>query len=257
MERTEWLLGGVSVLEPMTALTDFIITAVCLVAYVKLRRASKANGGYMPHYPHFFLTMGLCTLFAGLMSHAFAYFFVEPLLTKPQIALLDWSDKFAYHIHNMPNWLFNITSASLFELSLVDRAADLAPDISRKRWLATITAESILVLALMIFYVDYNVAAAHIAFTLYAVLVPLQLMVKKHQFGSEQKLLLIGAGVMLFSGPVMATKFQLSPWFNHNDISHILIATSMFIFYKSATITLSTGNPPTADSFVKQKLPSI
>jgi len=62
--------------------------------------------------------------------------------------------------------------------------------------------------------------------------------------------LLIGAGVMLFSGPVMATKFQLSPWFNHNDISHILIATSMFIFYKSATITLST--PPTTASFLNK-----
>ena len=251
MEKTEWLWGGVSVLEPTTALTDFIITAVCIVAYVKLRRISKANGGYMPHYPHFFLTMGLCTLFAGLMSHAFQYFFVEPILAKPQIALLDWSDKFAYHIHNMPNWLFNITSASLFELSLVDRAADLAPDISRKRWLATITAESIVTLVLLIYLVDYNVAAAHIAFTLYAVLVPLQLLVKKHQFDTEQKLLLLGAGVMLFSGPVMATKFQLSPWFNHNDISHILIATSMFIFYKSATITLST--PPTTASFSKQK----
>ena len=238
-------------MEPTTALTDFIITAVCIAAYVKLRRTSKLHGGYMPHYPYFFLTMGLCTFFAALMSHAFAYYFVEPLLVKSQIALLPWADKFAYHIHDMPNWLFNITSASLFELALVDRAADLAPDISRRRWLVVITAESILVLALLIFYIDYNVAAAHIALTLYAVLVPLQLLVRKHQFIDEQKLLLIGAGVMLFSGPVMATKFQFSPWFNHNDISHVLIAASMFIFYKSAKITLST--PPTANSVSIQK----
>ncbi|MCR5454681.1 MAG: hypothetical protein K6F33_06820 [Bacteroidales bacterium] len=241
MERTEWLLGDVSVLEPITALTDFIITAVCLVAYVKLRRTVKTNGGYLPHYPHFFLTMGLCTFFAALMSHAFPYSFVEPLLSKEQIALLPWTDKFAYHIHDMPNWLFNVTSASLFELALVDRAADIAPNISRRRWLSLITVESFVVLVLLFYFLDYNVAAAHIAFTLYVVLVPLQLMVKKYHFFTEQKLLLIGAGVMLVSGPVMATKFQISPWFNHNDISHILIATSMFIFFKSALISLQNG----------------
>lgn len=244
MERTEWLLGGLSVLEPMTALTDFIVTAVCLVAYVRLRRLVKTNDGYMPHYPYFFLTMGLCTFFAALMSHAFPYAFVEPLLSKSEISFLPWADQFAYRIHDMPNWLFNAVSASLFEVALVDRAADLAPSISRRRWISVVVAESAVALVLLFYFLDYNVAAAHIAFTLYAVLVPLQVLVRKYHFGKEQKLLLVGAGVMLFTGPVMAAKFQFSPWFNHNDISHVLIATSMFIFYKSAKITLQNGIYP-------------
>ena len=36
MELTQWILGkedGLLVLEPMTALTDFIVTAVCIPIY--------------------------------------------------------------------------------------------------------------------------------------------------------------------------------------------------------------------------------
>ncbi len=233
MELTQWTFGDVAVLEPMTAITDLIVTAVCIVSFVKLKQSSDAEGGHIPQYPYFFLTMGLCTFFAALMTHAFPYTMVN-LLDKSQVALLPWEEKFTYHLHDLPNWLLNISSASLFEWSLVDRASELVLDFPRRRWLALISAESIIVLVLLLWHLSYNVAAIHIVFTLYAVLVPLQIITMRHHSTIEQKLHLLGAGVMLFSGLVMATKFQFSPWFNHNDISHIIIAISMFLFYKSA-----------------------
>lgn len=244
MEKTEWLLGNISILEPTTAITDLIITVVCIIAFVKLKRISKANYNYLAKYPYFFLTMGLCTFFAALMTHAFPYTMVT-LLNKQQLTALPWNSLFVYHLHDLPNWVLNVVSASLFEWSLVERATDIVPSISRIKWISVITIESVIVVILLLTILSYNVAAIHIVFTLYAILTPLQFATIKHLKNTgyqtdgfrEQKLLLIGAAIMLISGPVMATKFQLSPWFNHNDISHIIIAISMFIFYKSAVIS--------------------
>jgi len=244
MEKTEWLLGDISILEPITAITDLIITVVCIIAFVKLKHISKANNNYLAQYPYFFLTMGLCTFFAALMTHAFPYTMVT-MLSKQQLASLPWNSLFAYHLHDLPNWVLNVVSASLFEWSLVERASNINPNISRKKWISIIAIESIIVATLLLIVLSYNVAAIHIVFTLYAILTPLQIGIIKHlkNIGyqlyqlKEQKLLLIGAAIMLISGPVMATKFQFSPWFNHNDISHIIIAISMYIFYKSAVIS--------------------
>lgn len=242
MERTQWILGGVTILEPMTAITDFIVTIVCVIAFLRLRRISRDNGNYLPVYPYFFLTMGLGCFLAGLMTHAFAYAFVPELLDKPQMNALPWADKMAYHLHDLPNWLFNILSVTLFMYSMVGRACDQIPSISRRNYNIVVAVESVLVTVAMLWLLTYDIATAHIGFALYVIELPLMIMVYRRFRSREAMYLISGTLLMIISVPVMAAKFQFSPWFNHNDISHCLIAITMFLFYKSAEIGLARKN---------------
>jgi len=228
------------VLEPMTAITDFIVTIVCVIAFVKLRRISIDNGNYLGIYPYFFLTMGLGCLMAGIMTHAFAYTFVPELLDKAQMQALPWSEKMAYHLHDLPNWLFNIISVTLFMFSVIARAADTIT-INRKRYNIIAAGESIAVFAALMWLLSYDIATAHIGFALYAIELPLMIWIYRYNRGMEALYLIIGTLFMIITVPVMATKFQFSPWFNHNDISHCCIAITMFLFYKSAKLGLAAG----------------
>ncbi len=245
MERTQWIIGGISILEPMTAITDFLVTAVCVIAFVKLRRISRQNGNYLSIYPYFFLTMGLGCLMAGIMTHALAYTFVPELLSKAQMQALPWADKMAYHLHDLPNWLLNITSVTLFMLSMAQRANDVLT-IRYRANLMVIWGESLAVLTLLITYLTYDIATAHIGFSLYAIELPLMLRLFRsyniREARQEAMYLISGTLLMIISVPVMAGKMQISPWFNHNDISHCLIAITMYLFYKSAEICLANRN---------------
>ena len=55
--------------------------------------------------------------------------------------------------------------------------------------------------------------------------------------------LMLGIGVGLLSALVFSFGWGLSPWFNHNDISHVILSCSALILYKGAAMILEA--PPT------------
>ncbi len=230
-------------MEPMTAFTDFIVTAVCVLAFVRLRRISIANGGYMCYYPYFFLIMGLGCFFAGLMTHAFSYTMVD-ILPKEQIKALCWADKLAYHLHDLPNWILNIASVTLFEVSMVNRISSLNPEYKRGLYMKIVMIESAIVTLLLLWLLNYAVAAAHIGFALYIIELPQMTAIYRRNQNPEARPLIIGSYVMIIAIAAMALQkilVEYSPWFNHNDISHCVIAITMYLFYKSAEIGLRDG----------------
>lgn len=221
----------------MTALTDFLVTAVCLVAFVRLRKLSIQNNGYMSYYPYFFLTMGLGCFFAALMTHAFSYTMVDQILGKDELKALCWTDKLTYHLHDLPNWLLNIVSVTLFEIAMVERISKNLPEYNKKLYLRIVIIESVTVTALLLWLLNYAVAAGHIGFALYVIELPQMLKINRNSPNKEAKPLITGSYLMIIAIAAMAFQKQLveySPWFNHNDISHCVIAATMYLFYKSA-----------------------
>lgn len=226
-------------MEPMTAITDFIVTIVCVIAFLRLRKISEENHGYMKYYPYFFLTMGLGCFFAAIMTHAIPYTMVEQMLMKEQINAMEWQDKFLYHLHDLPNWLLNILSVTLFEISMVERISKNISTYNRARYMKIAMAETAIVTILLLWKLNYAVAAAHIGFALYAIELPMMLKIYRETQSPEAKPLITGSWIMLIAIAAMAMQkilVEYSPWFNHNDISHCVIAITMYLFYQSAKI---------------------
>src|SRR5215218_10742626 len=70
MTRVQWM--GITILEPVTVLTNLLITAVCVFAFVKLRRLATPNV-IQKIMEYFFLLMGIATATGGILGHGFLY----------------------------------------------------------------------------------------------------------------------------------------------------------------------------------------
>ncbi len=62
-------LWGIQIQEPITALTDLLITAVCWYIFIKLRPLKERSRVYRL-FRSFFFMMGLATLLGGIFGHA-------------------------------------------------------------------------------------------------------------------------------------------------------------------------------------------
>ena len=233
MELTQWILGkedGLLVLEPMTALTDFIVTAVCILGIIKFSRHEKNEKRQLRVFAWFFLFMGLGTLFAGLFTHAFSDVFYPERLSTEALAALSYDEKLSYNLHNLPNWVFNVVSVTLFEVSNVIMIKKYFSKLNTGLYYAVIAVESVTVYALLLTVLKYDIAIAHIGFALYLIALPLQIVVYRKFRSEYSKFMIIGILIMLITPPVMALKFEFCKWFNFNDISHVVIAATMYCF---------------------------
>lgn len=233
MELTQWILGGndgLLVLEPMTALTDFIVTAVCILGLVKFSRHKETEKRQLRVFAWFFLFMGLGTLFAGLFTHAFSYFFYPERLSKEALSVLCYDEKLSYNLHNLPNWVFNVVSVTLFEVSNIIMTKKYLPKLNTGLYYSVIAVESLAVYVLLLTVLKYDIAIAHIGFALYLIALPLQIAVYKKHRSQYSKYMISGILIMLITPPVMALKFEFCKWFNFNDISHVVIAATMYCF---------------------------
>ncbi len=67
-------LAGFRIDEPMTTLTDLVVSAVCFYAFYKLHK-KNLPGRTQLFFRLYFLTMGIATGIGGLIGHGFLYLF--------------------------------------------------------------------------------------------------------------------------------------------------------------------------------------
>ena len=65
---------GLQINEPVTTVTDLMVSAVCFMAFFRLSKIPVKNKVHF-FLRYYFLSMGLATLTGGLIGHAFFYLF--------------------------------------------------------------------------------------------------------------------------------------------------------------------------------------
>src|SRR5689334_14000073 len=65
-------LWGILVQEPVTTVTDLLVSFVCFRSFIILQR-KKNKPVFYSTYSVFMLIMGLATLYGGIIGHAFIY----------------------------------------------------------------------------------------------------------------------------------------------------------------------------------------
>lgn len=204
---------GIRIDEPVTTFTDLIVAGVCFYAFYKLSRVKLKNSVHW-NLRYYFLTMGLATLVGGIIGHGFLYLF-----------------SFAW---KLPGWL-----TSMFSIALLERASILyAKPLLRPKignfftWLNIIELSTFVIITfstLNFFFVE-----VHSAYGLLIIVTGFNLVVYRKQKSEASKLFLIAVGVSAISALIFMNEIAISKWFNHFDISHILMSISAFIFYKGS-----------------------
>ena len=207
------VFSGIRIDEPVTTFTDLIVSAVCFYAFYHLNRTPVKNKVHW-NLKYYFLSMALATLIGGVIGHGFLYLF-----------------SFAW---KLPGWL-----TSMFSIALLERASILyaKPSINPKTgiffaWMNIIELTTFVIVTfstLNFFFVE-----VHSAYGLLIIVTSFNFVVYRKRKSEASKLFLFAVGVSAVSALIFMNEIGISKWFNHFDISHILMSISAFIFYKGS-----------------------
>ena len=202
--HTEASVGDLLLLEPVTVLTDWMITAVCFYFAFQIGR-NKKNTPFIL----FFVLQGLSTLFGGV-AHGFYY---ATGLTMHQVA-----------------WVF----AGLSILALQWSLNAQMPTVSSR-----ISLNSIALLQFSVFAVfalqpsaTFIPVAVNSAVGLVLMVLPVAIFLKVRLHYNWTVYFFRGIGVLALAGLVNASGFHPMKWFNGNDLAHVIIIAALYFFYR-------------------------
>jgi len=204
--------------EPITTITDLLFAAICFYAFFRIRRL-EYTGRVKWYFKYYFLTLGIGAMFGGILGHAFLY------RLSPSWQLV--------------SWVLSLISVALMVHALVELSKPLMKPWFT-RWVSGI---NLLVLAFALFYTIWSLAFSPVKYySIFGlVVVAGSLSYYIYQKTQERGVVVIMAavGIGCISALVFSFKWGLSPWFNHNDISHLILIFSAFGMYKGAALILS------------------
>lgn len=204
--------------EPITTVTDLFFAAICFYAFFRIRKMEYA-GRVKWYFKYYFLALGFGALFGGILGHAFLY------RLSPSWQLL--------------SWVSSLLAVALVAHAVVELSRPLVkPWFSR--WVGII---NILILALAIFFTLWTLAFLPVTcYSLFGIVV----LVGSFSYYTYHKTrkkgvgwLMVAVGVGFISALVFSFEWGLSPWFNHNDLSHVILSFSAFGMYRGASLILT------------------
>jgi len=214
-------LFNIRIDEPVTTATDLILAAICFYAYYRIRQ-QETRGKIKGYFKYYFLTLGIGTLTGGLLGHAFLY------SMSPSWKLV--------------SWIFTLISVAIISHGLIELSRPLIKPIYTR----LVTRVNILIMSMALLYTLYTLAFSAVKyytiFGMFVVVGSLSYVIYQRTGSRGVVKLMIGVGVGLISAFVFSFELGLSPWFNHNDISHIILSFSAFTVYKGAVLILDTPN---------------
>lgn len=207
--------------EPVTTATDMVLAAICFYAYFRIRN-QESTGKIKGYFKYYFLTLGIGTLAGGLLGHAFLYR-LSPI----------WK---------LVSWIFTLISVGIISHALIELAKPLIkPVLSR-----VVSRVNWLILSLALLYTLYTLAFSAVKyytiFGMFIVVGSLSFLIYQKTEGRGVAKLMVGVGVGLISAFVFSYEWGLSPWLNHNDISHLILSFSAFTLYKGAVLIIEAPN---------------
>ena len=206
--------------EPITTITDLLLAFICFYAFVRIRQ-QESNGRIKWYFKYYFLTLGLGAMFGGIFGHAFLYRLAP-----------EWK---------LVSWIFTLISVGLIAHALVEVAKPLVkPGVSK-----FIVRINLLILTFALFYTLWTLAFSPVKYyTIFGMVVVVGSLCFfiNQKTGSRGVLVLMGAvGLGIVSVLIFSYELGLSPWFNHQDISHVILSFSAYSMYKGAVLILGAN----------------
>ncbi len=213
LPETSIEIYGIRIDEPVVAFTDLIVSAVCFYAFFKLHKIKLKNNVHW-NLKYYFLSMAIATFIGGVIGHSFLY-------------LLSFAWK-------LPGWL-----TSMFSIALLERASILyaKPLINPKigNFFAKMNLIELSTFIIITFStLNFFFVEVHSAYGLLIIVTSFNVVVYRKTKSEASKLFLIAVGISSVSALIFMNEWGISKWFNHYDISHILMSISAYIFYRGS-----------------------
>ncbi len=202
-------LFGITILEPITLITDSILAGLCLLFFFKISKIAKTS--YLAkNWRGFFLWLGLSTFLAGI-GHGF--------------------------MHYTGKWLLIVAWISAGLITYFNQAASIM-QVENKKWrrllMYSILFQLLVVSLLVLFtqkfiFVTINSVVGVAGLVLFIRIRDVILFKNKHS-----KYVILAICVGFFSAVAHTMQLSVSEWFNYKDIGHVILMISALFFYKGA-----------------------
>lgn len=206
-------LLGVRVDEPVTTLTDLLVSAVCFYAFYKLKKAQRP-GRTQLYFRYYFLLMSVATFFGGLIGHGFLYALSFP-----------WK---------LPGWIVSMLSVALIERSSIERAKPLVDPRVGKFFLVLNIIELLTVMTVTMTTLNFKWVEFHSGYGLLAIVLPFHAYTWYKTRDEGSKIIIIAVLIASCAALVFMNKISIHTWFNYLDISHVMMAVGAYVFYRGA-----------------------
>lgn len=223
---------GVTIMEPMSLVTNLFISIICLIAFYKLRSLNK-KGKSHKYFRYFFLLMAIATFLGGTLGHAFQYIF------SPNWQLF--------------SWVFAMVAVFLMErVALIQASTFINKTIIHFLRIVGLIVLTISLL-LSIYTVNFLFVLLQSVFSLLFIALPLHTIVYFRTQNIGSGIISINIAFLILVAFIYVYELSFGLWFNHLDIAHTILVLSMYLFYVAAkrfqiaTVTsldLSVKKPP-------------
>lgn len=211
-------LGNLRIDEPITAFTNLIFVALCLFAFLNTKEQRHFIGPNL--YRWFFLAIGLSALIAAFIGHAFLYHF-----------------GFGAKIYG---WEANVIGVAFAQTAAIYHSKHSIKESVFKILLIVnyIQIGCAMILTYTVF--SFIVVEVHSAISLLFIVCVLEGIHYKKTKSVLSKYMLIGVGVTVLAVIVHVFKIAASVWFNHLDLSHIIMCGSILCFYRGVKLNTNS-----------------
>ena len=203
-DKLPFQLFGYCLQEPMALITNWLISITAFVLYFRIKNPANA---FQKHWKFFYLTFGISTFFGGL-GHLLFYYF-------------DVYGKF-------PCWVFGFVAAFHAGKAMISNR--LISETRQKRLTHFLIFKALLLggMAVIMKSFIYVMIDASITYLFFCLGFGLYYWKK----GSEGFKYTVFAVLILLPSIFIFT-LQINPhvWFNKDDLSHILMVTTIIFFY--------------------------
>lgn len=215
-EKIHFVLFGLNLVEPMAFITDFIMGSVSLYFGIKVHRI-KSNLAFYTYWKVFFILFGIGALTGGI-GHTFYNY-------------LGVAGKF-------PSWICGPISVYCLEQAMI-AIHPLEKRMERFKLLSTLKLFAVLIAFTIICItlpLAENPAPAFLPIainTILGVSITAGLLgYKYHKVLSRKfRYFYLGVLIMIPSAFIFLLKINLHPWFDKNDLSHVLLTAGIIYFY--------------------------
>lgn len=202
--------GNLVICEPITMLSDFLIALICLISYFKIK-SDQFQGKNSFYVLAFFFFMFFSTFWGGLVGHGLQYYLTPA-----------WK---------IPSWLSGMLAVVSFQVIAANQIKDIKSGLLFQG-LILLNLLSFSITVYLVFVLQVFVwVQFHAVFGILCVVLPVQvhLFYKTRSFSSRK--IMFGILFAVFAALVHLLFLGINKWFNHADISHVLLVISNWFFY--------------------------
>ena len=209
-------ISGIRIDEPVTLITNLIVTAVCFYAYYRVKDVLETSK-FQRFIKYYFLVLGVAIGLGGVLGHGFLY-----------ALSIGWK---------LPGWMLSIFSITLLERAIIEKSKFYLSERIHDFLIWASGVKLVVFMFLTAYFIDFTYVGYHTSLGLICIVTSCSTFVFLKTKNTGSILFILGVLLSAFSGLIFLNKWGFHMWFNHVDVSHIFMAMASYFFYK-ATVNL-------------------